>query len=130
MSSRSVWLVAGAVLCLCTACGADSGGVTTAATRFLGAVEQGDDGTACAMLARPATESLTSDGTPCETALAELDLPTSRTVDATSVWSDRAQVHTSDDVLFLLEEPAGWHVVAAGCARQPDETYQCLLEGK
>lgn len=25
---------------------------------------------------------------------------------------------------------AGWRVAAAGCAEQPDETYECVLESK
>jgi len=122
-------LAAGVALCLCTACGANGDSVATTATRFLDAVGQGDDDAACAMLASSATETLTSDGTPCATALADLDLPTDHTVDETSVWSDRAQVRTGADVLFLVEQPDGWRIAAAGCTRQPDETYQCLLEG-
>jgi hypothetical protein len=128
MISRVAWVAAGAVLCLCTACGTGGEAARTAATRFLGAVDQGDDQAACGLLAPPAAESLTADGTACGDALTELDLPTDRAVQATSVWSDRAQVRTAADVLFLVEQPDGWRIAAAGCTRQPDETYRCLLE--
>lgn len=128
MSSRLKWVATGVTLCLCAACGSGGDPARTAATRFVGAVEQGDDGAACAMLAPATVESLTSDGTSCETELGSLDLPTDQDVSETSVWSDRAQVRTSSDVLFLVEMPDGWRVAAAGCTRQPDETYQCQLE--
>jgi hypothetical protein len=128
MTSRWRWVALGAVLCLCTACGGNSDPVTDATTRFLDAVEQGDGEAACAMLAPPTEETLTSDGTGCATALTDLNLPADGGVRSASVWSDRAQVRTDDDVLFLVELPDGWRVTAAGCTQQPDELYRCQLE--
>jgi hypothetical protein len=130
MISRWGWVAAAAVLCSCAACGtaADGDTAATTATRFLGAVARGDDGGACAELAPRTRQGLTSDGTACASALAELDLPSGEDVRATAVWSDRAQVRTADDVLFLVWLPDGWRVVAAGCAPRPDETYECRLE--
>jgi hypothetical protein len=129
MISRWGWVPAAAALCLCASCGAgDSGSAAEdAAGRFLGAVESGDDGAACAALAPAAVESLTSDGTGCAAAIADLDLPTDRAVRDTSAWSDRAQVRTGDDTLFLVEMPDGWRIAAAGCSPRPDETYTCRL---
>lgn len=129
MVSRWGWVAAGAALCLCASCGAGGEAATAATTRFLNAVANGDGGTACDLVAPAAEESLTNDGTECATALTDLDLPTGR-VESASVWSDRAQVRTTDDVLFLVDLPDGWRVMAAGCTRQPDETYRCQLEGK
>jgi hypothetical protein len=129
MVSRPGLVAAGAAVCLAAGCGAGGDAVTAAATQFLDAVERGEGSAACDVVAPAAEESLTSDGTDCAAALTELDIPTGA-VESASVWSDRAQVRTSDDVLFLVDLPDGWQVMAAGCTRQPDETYQCLLEGK
>ena len=129
MISRWGYPPAAVALCLCAACGAGDGDpAAEAAARFLGAVERGDDGQACAELAPAAVASLTGDGTGCATAIADLGLPSAGAVRETSVWSDRAQVRTDDDVLFLVELPDGWRVTAAGCVPRPDETYECQLE--
>ncbi|HEX6360478.1 hypothetical protein [Actinophytocola sp.] len=128
MTSRGRWVTICALLCFCTACAGNGDAVTTATTRFLDAVDQGDGEAACTMLSPPAEESLTSDGTDCATALTELDLPSGGGVRTTSVWSDRAQVHTADDVLFLVDLSNGWRIAAAGCEQQPDEIYKCVLE--
>jgi hypothetical protein len=128
MTTRWRWVTTCALLCFCTACAGNGDAVATATTRFVDAVEQGDGEAACAMLSPPTEESMTSDGTDCATALGELDLPSGGEVRTTSVWSDRAQVHTTDDVLFLVDLPDGWRITAAGCEPQPDEIYKCVLE--
>jgi hypothetical protein len=98
------------VLCAVVAgCGTTAqreAGPSGVAEEFLAALEEGDTATACAALAPEALEALVA-----------------------AVWSDRAQVRTDADVLFLTEFATGWKVAAAGCRSQGDRPYQCEVSG-
>jgi hypothetical protein len=99
---------------------------TDAANRFLSALDQAAD--ACTWLSPKTQQALQSQGEPCAQALESLDLPSDRATGAT-VWSERAQVHTAQDTLFLVELDTGWRVTAAGCRHETEENYQCALAG-
>jgi hypothetical protein len=121
-------LAAGVVALALLAAGCGPGereaGASAAADRFVSTLDSPD---ACLMLSPDAQKSLAHQGEPCADAVASLDLPHGRVRDAT-VWSDRAQVHTTDDTLFLVELDTGWRVTAAGCEPAEAGTYECALE--
>ena len=114
---------------LIAGCGADQRGDEAArqAGRFVKALHDNDIGMACALLAPDTASHLTRPHEACRQALPELALPTG-TVRETSVWSDRAQVRTDTDTLFLVELDNGWRVDAAGCTHDQADTYDCTLE--
>jgi hypothetical protein len=112
--------------CVLTGCGTDQreSAATDAANRFLSALDK--PAAACELLSPTTKEALARPGETCGEALGSLRLPQGRTAGAT-VWSDRAQVHTDDDTLFLVELDTGWRVTAAGCRHETEEDYQCAL---
>ncbi|TDV56546.1 hypothetical protein [Actinophytocola oryzae] len=125
------WLVVGvavAGLALVSGCSVDQRADDAArqAGRFVNALRANDLGTACELLAPNTASHLTRPHETCGQALPTLSLPVGDVRDA-SVWSDRAQVHTSDDTLFLVELDSGWRVDAAGCTRAERDTYDCTL---
>ncbi|SDK49173.1 hypothetical protein SAMN05216298_0256 [Glycomyces sambucus] len=108
-------------------CGAGQRGdaAAAAAEAFVSALREGDGAAACAALATETAQGLAaSEGAPCEEAIGALGLPDAAP-SAVDVWSDRAQVRTRDDVLFLAEFEDGWKVVAAGCRPQGERPYEC-----
>ena len=119
-------ILSGACMPLITGCGTDQheSAATDAASRFLSALDK--PAAACEWLAPKTKEALESPGETCGQALGSLQLPQGRAAGAT-VWSDRAQVHTDDDTLFLVELDTGWRVTAAGCRHETEEDYQCAL---
>jgi len=119
-------IVGAACLPLITGCGIEQreSDARDAANRFVSALEEPVD--ACAWLSPKTKEALESQGEPCAEVLGSLDVPRGRVTSA-AVWSDRAQVHTSDDTLFLVELDAGWRITAAGCRHETEENYLCVL---
>jgi hypothetical protein len=100
-----------------------------AAREFLAAIDAGDTGAACAMIAPRTREDLEfSEKSSCEEALGGLEL-SGEAVHAAAVWSDRAQVHGDNDTLFLAQFADGWKISAAGCTPQGERPYECLLGG-
>jgi len=83
----------------------------------------------CRLLTPAAAESAATGDETCERAVGDLDLPGDGPVGAVEVWSDRAQVKTGSDTLFLTELSTGWRVSGAGCEFQGDEPYDCDVEG-
>jgi len=120
-------LVTGAALLVGGCADQRAGQPVDTTNRFLTALADGDTTAACQLLAPTTSQSLTSDGEPCGDALAALALPTEPARDA-SVWSDRAQVHSDGDTLFLVDLADGWRIAAAGCTRAEEDTYDCALE--
>ena len=87
----------------------------------------GDAQARCDLLAPATLSSVASDG-PCPEALAELPLGSGDLV-SVQVWGEDAQVHLTDDTLFLTRTDAGWRVSAGACAPAgADLPYECELE--
>ncbi len=125
-------IAAGALVALLSAgCGAVPGtdAVTRAADQWLAAARARDAAALCRMLTPAAAQSVASGDQTCPQAVGDLDLPGDGPVEAVQVWSDRAQVRTGADTLFLTRLSAGWRVSGAGCTFQGDEPYDCDVEG-
>jgi hypothetical protein len=125
------WLVAAAVGLLVTGCGVQPGGdaVTRTADQWLAAARARNADALCRLLTPAAAESVATGDQTCVQALGDLTLPGGGSVGAVQVWSDRAQVKTGADTLFLTETANGWRVSAAGCTFRGDEPYDCDVEG-
>jgi hypothetical protein len=121
-----------AVVLAATGCGSvdDRGSAASdTAVRMRAAVDSRDGATACDLLApETASEIVESAGKSCADAILEEDLPTSGTVTDAAVYGQWAQVHLSDDTMFLGFFPGGWRVVAAGCTPRGDQPYDCALQ--
>jgi len=121
----------GLVALLATGCGAAPGtdAVTRTADQWLAAARANDAAALCRMLTPAAAQSVTSGDESCQQAVGDLDLPGDGPVESAQVWSDRAQVRTGADTLFLTKLTVGWRVSGAGCTFQGDEPYDCDVEG-
>jgi hypothetical protein len=121
----------GLVALLSAACGAAPGSsaVTRAADQWLAAARAKDAAALCRLLTPGAAQSVASGDETCEQAIGDLDLPGGGPVEAVQVWSDRAQVRTGTDTLFLTRLSGGWRVSGAGCTFRGDEPYDCDVEG-
>ena len=121
----------GVVALLSTGCGAAPGtdAVTRAADQWLAAARAKDAAAMCRLLTPAAAESIASGDETCQQAVGDLDLPGAGPVETVQVWSDRAEVRTGGDTLFLTKVSAGWRVSGAGCTFQGDEPYDCDVEG-
>jgi hypothetical protein len=128
---RTRWVAAaGVVLVLATGCGQPGRqAAVDAADAWLVAARAKDAGAECRLLTPAAAESAASGDETCEQAIGDLDLPGDGPVEQVQVWSDRAQVKTGTDTLFLTRLSGGWRINAAGCQRQGDEPYDCDVEG-
>jgi hypothetical protein len=128
---RKRWWAAVAVIGLLSGCGIGPGtdAVSRAADTWLAAARAGDAATLCRLLTPAAAESVASGNDTCEQAVGDLHLPGTGPVRAVQVWSDRAQVRTADDTLFLTRLSGGWRVSGAGCTAQGDRPYDCDVEG-
>jgi hypothetical protein len=120
----------GLVLLLC-GCGVIPGtdAVTRTADQWLAAARAKDAAALCQLLTPAAAQSVTSGDETCQQAVGDLDLPGDGPVRAVQVWSDRAQVRTGADTLFLTKLAGGWRVSGAGCTFQGDQPYDCDVEG-
>jgi hypothetical protein len=110
-----------------TAPGTDA--VTTAAGQWLSAARAKDAATLCRLLTPAARGGEQSGGQSCEQTVGDLDLPGAGPVGAVQVWSDRAQVKTPGDTLFLTEIRGRWLVSGAGCTYRGDVPYDCEVGG-
>jgi hypothetical protein len=128
---RATWVAAaGMVLLVTTGCGQPgTDAVTRTADAWLAAARAKNAAAECRLLTPAAAESAASGDETCEQALGDLDLPGDGPVEAIQVWSDRAQVKTGTDTLFLTKLSGGWRINAAGCQLQGDEPYDCDVEG-
>jgi hypothetical protein len=123
-------LVLAFALAGCSSVGDRSESAASTAVGFLREVAAGDGAAACAVLAPNTMSSLEqSDKKGCAEAIVSEDLPQPGTASSTSVYGQWAQVHLTDDTVFLAVFPGGWRVVAAGCTPQGDRPYDCTLQG-
>ena len=98
------------------------------AERLFAAIDAGDGGAACALLA-PETERSVAEDQPCAEAILDEDLPAPGQVTGTEVYGQQAQVKLTGDTVFLAVFPGGWRVVAAGCTpRGGGRPYDCEVE--
>ena len=102
---------------------------TPSTDRWLGAAQARDAGALCRLLTPAAAESAATGDETCEQALGDLELPGTGPVGAVEVWSDRAQVRTGGDTLFLTRLADGWRVSGAGCRPREAGPYDCDVEG-
>ena len=128
---RAWWIPATGLVVLLSGCGAVPGtdAVTRAADQWLAAAKAKDAAALCRLLTPAAAQSVASGDESCEQAVGDLDLPGDGPVGAVQVWSDRAQVRTPADTLFLTKLTVGWRISGAGCTFQGDEPYDCDVEG-
>jgi hypothetical protein len=121
----------GLVALLCAGCGAAPGtdAVTGVADRWLAAAQAKDAAALCQLLTPAAAQSIASGDETCQQAVGDLSVPGDGPVESVQVWSDRAQVRTAADTLFLTKLTVGWRVSGAGCTFQGDEPYDCDVEG-
>ena len=126
----SLTAVAALVLAVagCASVGDREAAVADAAVGFLTAVQHKDGAAACAALL-PSTVSALEDsaGSPCPQAIVQEDLPDPGSVRSSAVYGQWAQVHLTDDTVFLGVYRGGWRVAAAGCRSQGEQPYQCTL---
>jgi len=66
---------------------------------------------------------------PCDSAIADEDLPTAGQVVGTAADGRNARVVLDGDVVFLTVEGQRWKVRAAGCELQSNAPYDCSLKG-
>ena len=124
-------IATGVLVTLLSGCtlGPSTDAVTRAADQWLAAARAKDAAALCRLLTPAAAEGVASGDETCQQAIGQLDLPATGPVEAVQVWSDRAQVRTGDDTLFLTELADGWRVSGAGCTFQGDRPYDCDVEG-
>jgi hypothetical protein len=119
-------VVTGVLVAGCgSAPGADA--VTRAADQWLAAARADDPAALCRLLTPAAAQGVVSGTETCPQAVGDLDLPTAGPVREVQVWSDRAQVRTPADTLFLTRIAGRWRIDAAGCTPQGDRPYDCEL---
>ncbi|MGS0685807.1 hypothetical protein ACVBEQ_11795 [Nakamurella sp. GG22] len=113
----------------CAALRPDAETAGRVASDFTTAVTAHDTGAACSLLA-PATRSeLESDGSSCEQALLDKQIPTGGAIEHTAAFGRSAQVVLRGDVVFLSDFNGRWLVTAAGCRPERDAPYDCALTG-
>jgi hypothetical protein len=123
-------LVLAVALAGCSPVGDRAESAESTAVGFLRDVAAGNGAAACALLAPNTVAELEqSDKKGCAEAIVGEDLPRPGTASGTSVYGQWAQVHLTDDTVFLAVFPGGWRVVAAGCTPQGDRPYDCTLQG-
>jgi hypothetical protein len=120
-------ILATPLIVLLSGCGSAPGtdAVTRAANAWLAAVRSGDPAAQCRLLTPAAAESVAAHDETCPRALGDLDLPGTGRAGRVEVWSDRAQVRTGTDTLFLTRIGGRWQISGAGCTNQGDQPYDC-----
>lgn len=115
-----------AVLGLLAGCSStEEPAVQEVASSFAGGDPQGR----CDLLAPTTLEALLHEEPSCPEGLEQLPLGTGEVV-SIEVWGSDAQVHLTDDTLFLTRDGAAWRVSAAACRPGGDDgPYSCQLEG-
>ena len=127
---RSAHLGAAACVLLLAGCGGtQDDAAVSAAAALLSAVERGDGGAACDLLAPPVRSELEqSTGKPCEQAVLEEDLGAATARPTVEVFETMAQAVVGTETLFLSRFDGRWLVVAAACKPTPgDRPYDCSI---
>jgi hypothetical protein len=101
------------------ASGGEDDAVRRAVDRFETALRTDQIDQACELLAVEAAK-----GVDCST----MDLSPGA-VREIQVWGDAAQARVGDDTVFLREKAVGWRISGAGCARDGERPYQCVVGG-
>lgn len=117
----------------CSGEGAGPPGAEQAAEKFYAAVQAGDYGQACSMLA-PATledSQQAEDGgeQPCIDKLGAVSLASPGMPVTSQAFGRNAQVVFEADTVFLTLSNGTWKVMAAGCTPRGERPYSCLIEG-
>jgi hypothetical protein len=108
--------------------GSQDAAATAAARDLLAAVQEGDGGAACRVLAPPTADELDqTSGKPCDRAVLEEDLGSGDGPVRTEVFDAMAQVRLGADTVFLSRFGARWLVVAAACTPVEDSPYDCSI---
>lgn len=128
-SSRTV-VLAVALPCLLGGCHEPGSAAARAADAFAGDVAGSHWRAACSTLAASTLSELeSSQGKACPAALPGQHLPDAAGAARTRQFGRMAQVRVVRDTLFLTRSRTGWKVLAAGCTRQGDRPYSCVLQG-
>ena len=99
-------------------------------SQFHQALQEDDGAAACAVLApRTREEVEQSASKDCAQAVLEESVPTPGPHRQVQAFGNKAQVRAGTEVTFLSRFPSGWKVVAAGCAKRADDTYDCQISG-
>ena len=102
--------------------------VSSAARSFVSALEHGDGAAACRLLTADAEKSVSgATDQSCRSAITSITIHGSA-VREVQVWSDAAQVHIGDGVLFLRHVDGSWQVSAAGCQAAAQGRYDCAVQ--
>ncbi len=114
----------------CGSVSPDADAASQTALTFHTALSNGDGSGACAMLA-PSTLAQFEKTTkaPCAVEIIEESPPAAGAVSDVRAYGRAAQVRMDADTVFLTTAGGGWKVAAAGCRPQPDEPYNCAIEG-
>jgi hypothetical protein len=103
--------------------------VEETAQGFYRALDASDGAAACDLLAeRTRSEVEKSAHKPCAQAILDEDIPTVAGAREVSAFGVAAQIRYAGETAFLSRFRDGWHVVAAGCRRQPGGMYDCQVE--
>jgi hypothetical protein len=126
-SGAALALAVGALLSLSGCAGLQRSEVERVATSFED--RDGDPAARCDLL-MPTTRAAVEEQeqAPCAEAIDALPLPGGE-VREVHIWGDEAQVRLEGDTLFLSETSSGWRVAAAACSPQPNQPYDCEVEG-
>lgn len=127
-------MVAGvALLGALTGCaGSQDGSVVDAVTAFYAAYDEDDGQGGCVLLApRTRTELESAAKAPCATALLDEDLPGLGPTPDVRVFGAMAQVHTTEESVFLTRLGGSWRIWAAGCTPPTGGSviYDCAVSG-
>ena len=130
---RVLRAAAAAVILAVSACSTVGPTVSAAAdvaVQFHQALTAGDGTTACSVLAPETVHELEqTNGSQCDQAVLDQDLPDAQTVQVSQVFGHGAQVLMDRDVLFLAVFDGRWEITAAGCRSRGDRPYDCDVKG-
>lgn len=95
--------------------------------QFFAAVQDGNAGSACALLTSQTRQELVvSDGEDCPQAL-PVDRLEVGAIHGVEVWSGWARVNTAAGAVFLTEFDAGWRISAVGCRSEDRSPEICVV---
>lgn len=136
LRSLGLALCTAGLLLAVTACGGSGpapDGAEETAESFYAALENGDYGRACGMLA-PATlegvqQSENGGDQICADGLRAVSLQDPGEPLSAQAFGRNAQVEFGSETVFLTLSSSNWKVMAAGCTARGDRPYSCRVEG-
>lgn len=118
------------VLAACGGAEQRSANVSTAATAFEEALNEGDRAALCTALAPQTRKEVESAAKKvCVDAIEAQNLPAGGPVRGVDVHGRQARAVLASDTLFLSQFQDGWKIVAAGCKPRPGQPYECSVKG-